>query len=171
MNTSFNSLKYERANIELRRSKVLDLLAQGTPQNQIAQQLNISPSCVSLDIQYLEETAKENIEKHIHETLPMQYAKTQAGLYQVLRKTWEIVNKDHVDDKTKLQSLALINDSYRLLMELVSDGSVIKEAMAFVKRVLVPSEQEENKVIEELQNQGHDETNAVSSKRKRMTTT
>lgn len=74
----------------------------------------------------------------------MQYSKTQASLNQVVRKAWEIVNKEHVDDKTKLQSLALINDSYRLLMELVSDGSVIKEAMAFVKKALVPTEQEEN---------------------------
>lgn len=158
MNLEINSnLKYDRANIELRRSKILDLLSQGIPQNIIAQQLNVSTATVSLDIQYLEETAKENIEKHIHETLPMQYAKVQSGLNQVLRKAWEVVNKEHVDDKTKLQSLALINDSYRLLMELVSDGSVIKEAMSFVKKVLAPSEQEENQVVEELQNQEEEE--------------
>lgn len=84
----------------------------------------------------------------------MQYSKTMAGLNQVLRKTWEIVNKEHIDDKVKLQSLALINESYRLIFELISDGTVIKEAMAFVKKVLVPSEQEENQVIEQIQQQG-----------------
>lgn len=155
MNSEINSnFKYDRANIELRRNRVLDLLAQGTPQNIVAQQLNVSTATVSLDIQYLEETAKENIEKHIHETMPMQYSKTMAGLNQVLRKAWEIVNKEHIDDKVKLQSLALINESYRLIFELISDGTIIKEAMAFVKKVLVPSEQEESQVIEQIQQQG-----------------
>jgi hypothetical protein len=148
-----SSLKFERANIELRRSRVLDLLAQGLPQSHIAEQLNVSPATISLDIQYLECSAKQNIEKQLHEVLPMQYSKTMAGLNQVLRKTWEIVNKEHVDDKTKLQSLALVNECYRLIMELSSDGNVIKEAIAFVARNK-PSKQEEDKVIESIQNQG-----------------
>jgi hypothetical protein len=144
-----SSLKFERANIELRRSRVLDLLAQGLPQSHIAEQLNVSPATISLDIQYLECSAKQNIEKQLHEVLPMQYSKTMAGLNQVLRKTWEIVNKEHVDDKTKLQSLALVNECYRLIMELSSDGNVIKEAMAFVRRH-TPTKQEEDRVIEEI---------------------
>ena len=91
----------------------------------------------------------------------MQYSKTMAGLNQVLKKTWEIVNKS-VDDKTKLQSLALVNECYRLIMELSSDGNVIKEAMAFVRRHNnKPTEQEEQKVIESIQNQ--DEANMSSS--------
>ena len=147
-----SELKYERANIELRRSRVLDLLAQGLPQNQIAQQLNVSSATVSLDIQYLECSAKQNIEKQLHEILPMQYSKTMAGLNQVLKKTWEIVNKDTIEDKTKLQSLALVNECYRLIMELSSDGNVIKEAMAFVRKHK-PSPEEEQKVIEDIQNQ------------------
>ena len=134
-----SELKYERANIELRRSRVLDLLAQGLPQNQIAQQLNVSSATVSLDIQYLECSAKQNIEKQLHEILPMQYSKTMAGLNQVLKKT-------------KLQSLALVNECYRLIMELSSDGNVIKEAMAFVRKHK-PSPEEEQKVIEDIQNQ------------------
>ena len=155
-----SDLKYERANIELRRSRVLDLIAQGVPQYQVAQQLNVSASCVSLDIQYLEETAKENIEKQLQEVLPIQHLKVMSGLHQVLRKTWEIVNKEHIDDKTKLQSLALVNESYRLIMELSSDGNVIKEAMAFVRRHNnKPTTEEENKVIESVQNQEESEDN------------
>jgi transcriptional regulator len=146
------SFKYDRANIELRRSKTLDLLAQGLPQNQIAEQLNVSTATVSLDIQYLECTAKQNIEKQLHEVLPMQYSKTMAGLNQVLKKTWEIVNKEHVDDKTKLQSLALVNECYRLIMELSSDGNVIKEAISFVRKH-TPTKSEEDQVIESIQQQ------------------
>ena len=62
------------------------------------------------------------------------------------------------DTKTKLMSLALVNDCYKLIMELSSDASIIKEAMAFVRRHNnKPSKQEEEEVIESIQNQGESE--------------
>jgi DNA-binding NarL/FixJ family response regulator len=47
MNTD---LKYEKANIELRRGKVLELLTKGHSQTEIANSLNVSNALISLDI-------------------------------------------------------------------------------------------------------------------------
>ena len=60
-------------------------------------------------------------------------------------------------------SLALVNDCYKLIMELSSDASVIKQAIAFVNRRL-PSKQEEDQVIEEIQQQAE----GVEAKRKKV---
>ena len=46
---------------------------------------------------------------------------------------WSIVNKSVVDDKTRLQALALINDSYKYKMDLTTNGVVITDAIKFVQ--------------------------------------
>jgi hypothetical protein len=56
------------------------------------------------------------------------------GLNQVLKKSWEIANSSTVDDKTKLQALALANDCYKYKMDLVTNGTVISDALKFVEK-------------------------------------
>jgi hypothetical protein len=84
-----------------------------------------------------------------------------SGLHQVLRMAWDLSNEEH-DTKTKLMSLALVNDCYKLIMELSSDASVIKEAIAFVRKHK-PTKQEEDQVTEEIQQQGEAEEEASAS--------
>jgi hypothetical protein len=77
-----------------------------------------------------------------------------AGINQVLKMSWEIATKglstdssngnsdsdtgrtlsSTVDDRTRLQALALINDSYRYKMDLVTNGVVITDAIKFVQQ-------------------------------------
>lgn len=149
-------LKNVRSLIELRRSKVLELSAKGIQQNEIAKTLNVSTATISLDLQYLQCKAQENLHKHIHETLPLQFSKCMNGLHQVLKSSWEIADKETTDDKTKLQSLALVNECYKLIMELSSDGTVIERAMNFVKQNQ-PAPTKEDKDIEEEEIQQEEE--------------
>jgi predicted transcriptional regulator len=58
-------LKYEKANIELRRGKVLELLSKGHSQTEIAKTLNVSNALISLDLQYIKEKAQKELETHI----------------------------------------------------------------------------------------------------------
>jgi transposase len=78
-------------NIELRRARVLELVAQGLSQNEIQQKLGVSAATVSLDMQYLRETGKSKMKTHIEERMPMQYEECQASLKFMLRKAYEIV--------------------------------------------------------------------------------
>jgi hypothetical protein len=69
---------------------------------------------------YLRDQAQENLQKHIHQTIPEEYQKVMTGINQVLRMCWSIISKTE-DEKTKLQALSLINDcnkykiDYRLM--------------------------------------------------------
>jgi hypothetical protein len=56
------------------------------------------------------------------------------GINQVLNIAWSIVNKSaEVDDKTRLQALALINDCNKYKMDLTTNGVVITDAIKYVQ--------------------------------------
>jgi hypothetical protein len=46
---------------------------------------------------------------------------------------WSIVNKSVVDDKTRLQALALINDCNKYKMDLTTNGVVVTDAIKYVQ--------------------------------------
>ena len=51
-----------------------------------------------------------------------------------IKTCWYIVNKPNItpDDKTRLQATAIINDSYKYIMDLVTNGSVITNAIKHI---------------------------------------
>jgi hypothetical protein len=85
-----------------------------------------------------------------------------AGINQVLKICWEIVNKSRnidndnsngqtmtvVDNKTVLQALALINDCNKYKMDLTTNGVVITDAIKFVQtikeKLALPTKEENN---------------------------
>ena len=117
--------------IEWRRSQVLELSAQGFNQSDIARKLKIDKSSINRDMKFLGEMAKKNIKLHIQEKLPEEFQKCMSGLNQVLKKSWEVAN-DAEDEKTKLQALQLTNECYKYIMDLVTNGAVITDALKLV---------------------------------------
>src|SRR5215204_2410537 len=67
------NLKYTKELVSMRRAKVLELSAQGLTQVEIGRQLSVSQAVVSLDKQYLRETAQTKIKTHIEERIPTQF--------------------------------------------------------------------------------------------------
>ena len=141
-----NSLSSTVNSLEWRRSKVLELSSQGHSQPEIARILQISQPTVNRDIGYLRGQARQNLQKHIQDKLPEEYQNCMVGINQVLKICWEIVNKSRnvtindngqtvtmTDNKTVLQALALINDCYKYIMDLTTNGVVITDAIKFVQ--------------------------------------
>ena len=114
---------------EWRRSKVLELNSQGYSQSEIAKILQVSLGTVNRDLSIIRQQARKNLQMHIEKTLPDEYHRCLTGLNQVLKTCWYIANKPNTDDKTKLQATAIINDSYKYVMDLVTNGSIITDAM------------------------------------------
>jgi hypothetical protein len=73
------------------------------------------------------------LKTHIQERLPEQYQKCINGLNQVLRIGWNIVNSDSNSPANRLQGLALINDCYKYLMDLTTNGVVVTDAIKYVQ--------------------------------------
>jgi hypothetical protein len=104
---------------------------------------------VNKDIQYLRQQAHENLQRHIQHKLPEEYQNYMAGMKQALRLSWQIANNGKQndqsyngsnsntistgDDRTRLQALSLINDCYKYIMDLTTNGVVITDAIKFVQ--------------------------------------
>ena len=135
--------------VDWRRNKVQQLLVRGYSQWDVAEELQIDQSTVSRDVQYLRLNAQANLQKHIQQKLPEEYQRCLTGMNQVLKLSWQIANnntkqngQDHNDnsntvttgdDRTKLQALSLINDCYKYIMDLTTNGVVITDAIKFVQ--------------------------------------
>lgn len=93
--------------IEWRRTRVLELASEGYNQTEICQKFQIDKSAVNRDIQFLRQQAQDNLQKHIHETVPEEYQKCMIGMKRNLKQTLEIRDSAANDPKTKLQAAAL----------------------------------------------------------------
>jgi hypothetical protein len=81
---------------------------------------------------HLRHRARENLKRHIHQTIPEEYQKACNTLNQVLRMTWGIISKTE-DEKTRLQALSLINDLNKYRTELVTNGVIVNDALRIVQ--------------------------------------
>ena len=129
------STQVERQSLEWRRSKVIELNSQGYSQPETAKILQVSLGTVNRDLSIIRQQSRKNLEMHIQKTLPDEYHRCLTGLNQVLKTCWYIVNKPGTDDKTRLQATAIINDSYKYVMDLVTNGSVITDAIKHVSQI------------------------------------
>lgn len=118
--------------IEWRRAKVLELSSQGYSEREIAEQLQPLAVCtVHRDLVYLRHQAQENLQKHVHETVPEEYQKCMVGMKRNLKQTLEIAETAS-DPKIKLQARAIANDSYKYIMDLCTNAGIVSDAMKYV---------------------------------------
>ena len=162
--------------VDWRRNKVQQLLVKGYSQWDVAEELQIDQSTVSRDIQYLRHQAQQNLQKHIQQKLPEEYQRCLTGMNQVLKLSWQIANnnkqngQDHNDnnnntlttgdERTRLQALSLINDCYKYIMDLTTNGVVITDAIKFVqtnKEKLTMSAKKENNGSKKSKEPDYDE--------------
>jgi predicted transcriptional regulator len=131
MNTD---LKYEKANIELRRSKVLELLAKGHSQTDIAKSLGVSPALISIDVQYIREQSKKRLETHFQDQLPYEYARAMTGINATLKRVSEML-EENKDPKIKIECMKLQMELWKSVMSMATDGGIIQRAIAEIKRL------------------------------------
>jgi hypothetical protein len=129
--------------IEWRRAKVMELLSKGeNNQSEIARILQVDKSIICRDIAYLRQQAKGNIKRYIDERLPEEYEKCMVGLTSILREAWK-TEQSTQDNREKIQALSLAKDCYSMNLELLTNATVVDDAIRFVseksKEKLKPS--------------------------------
>jgi transposase len=145
---------------EWRRNQVLELSSKGLSQSDIAKILQISISTISRDLYLLREQAKDNIKKYIDERLPAEYEKCLVGLNSILKEAWITAAKAE-DKREKLQALSLAKECYSMKLELLTNATVVDDAIRFVserssnnkKLVIQPGEGTEKDKEELISNQ------------------
>ena len=123
--------KVQQQQISWRRDRILEMQAQGFNQSDIAMVLQIDKSVISRDMAYLRQQAQQKLKTHIEKTMPEEYQKGMVAIDQVLRITWGIVSKTP-DERVRLQALALIDQCNSHKMEMVTNGSIVSDALKYV---------------------------------------
>jgi hypothetical protein len=124
------STRIERQ-IQWRRSKVAELDSQGHSQPEMASILQVSIGTVNRDLSYLRQQAKSNIRRYIDERLPEEYEKCLVGLTAILREAWN-TSQQTEDRREKIQALSLAKECYSMKLELLTNATVVDDAIRFV---------------------------------------
>jgi len=133
-NEDDSNFKYNKANIELRRSKCLELLSKGHSQNDISKILNVSPALISLDLQFLKEQARSNLRYHLQEKLPFEHSRALTGLNDLLKKANGILDNAK-DPKLQLNTINVLANLYAGILTMATDGNIIQQAMERVEQL------------------------------------
>ncbi len=75
--------------------------------------------------------AKANIRWYIDERLPEEYEKCLVGLNAITREAWNTANNTE-DMREKIQALSLAKECYSMKLELLTNTTVVDDAIRFV---------------------------------------
>ena len=81
----------------------------------------------------LREQSKQNIKKYIDERLPEEYEKCLVGISSILKEAWNTANSPE-ERKDKLHALSLAKDCYSMKLELLTNATIVEDALKFVDR-------------------------------------
>jgi hypothetical protein len=133
---------------------------KGTPKEENGPtMLQVDKSIISRDMAHLRHEAQENLQKHIHETIPEEYQKAMTSIDQILKMCWSIINKT-ADEKTKLQALALINECTKHKVDLSTNGVVITDAIKYVSGKMDHLNTAEKNLLQDIKEDGDAEAEA-----------
>src|SRR5215213_6502158 len=131
--------RYTKDMISWRRDFVLQKLSKGWNQTQIAKELKLHTSTISLDVQYLKERARNELKTHLTERLPWEHARVTNGINDLLQRTHEILDKT-TDPKMQLQTISVLTGLYGNIMSLATDAGIIEQSL---KRIEVIQDKNE----------------------------
>ena len=132
------------SSLEWRRNKVQELASQGYNQLEISKTLQISQPTINRDIAYLRQQARTNIKRYIDERLPEEYEKCLVGLTAVLREAWNTAQNTE-DKREKIQALSLAKECYSMKLDLLTNATVVDDAISFVCSKTKESSNEDDK--------------------------
>ena len=136
--------------MEWGRNKVQELASQGYNQSEISRILQISQPTINRDLSYLRQQAKHNIKKYIDERLPEEYEKCLVGLNAITKEAWTTAENTE-DKREKIQALSLAKECYSTKMDLLTNATVVDDAIRFVAQKSLDSINREDKKEESNQ--------------------
>jgi Trp operon repressor len=119
--------------VQLRKDKVQEFCSKGYSQREISQILQVGLATVNRDISYLRSQVKANIKRYVDERLPEEYEKCLVGLNAITREAWNTAQSTE-DKREKIQALSLAKECYSMKLELLTNATVVDDAIRFVSQ-------------------------------------
>jgi Trp operon repressor len=126
-----SDMEQQQNQVQWRRDKVRELCSKGYSQREMPQVLQVGLATVNRDILYLRDQAKTNIKRYIDERLPEEYEKCLVGLNAITKEAWNTAHNTE-DKRDKIQALYLAKDCYSMKLELLTNATVVDDAIRFV---------------------------------------
>jgi hypothetical protein len=122
------------------------LLTKGLKGYQIAKELDVNPSTISRDIQYLSKESNNNLTSLVKETLPFFYQTSIEGIKNILQECWNIYQSENtsVNYLHRLTSLKLAKECNESLFKLVAEGPSLVLLNQLQERILQIENKKEN---------------------------
>ena len=93
--------------------------------------LQVSNGTINKDLFILRQQAKSDIKRYIDELLPEEYEKCLVGLTAITKEAWNTANSTE-DKREKIQALSLAKECYSMKLELLTNATVVDDAIRFV---------------------------------------
>jgi hypothetical protein len=125
----------------------MELLSKGeSNQSEIARILQVDKSIICRDIAYLRQQAKDNIKRYINERLPEEYEKCLVGLNAITKEAWNTAQSTEDKKREKIQALSLAKECYSMKLELLTNATVVDDAIRFVtdRTIFAPSSRKDS---------------------------
>lgn len=134
----------QQQQIQWKRDKVQELSSKGHSQREIASYLKVGIGTVNRDLVHLRQRAKENIKRYIDERLPEEYGKCLVGLNSILREAWDVSQQANDSRIEKIKALTLAKECYAMKLDLLTNATVVDDAIRFVSSHAVAAPTEKN---------------------------
>ena len=135
-----SSAMEQKNQVEWRRDKIQELCSKGYSQREISQVLQVGLATVNRDISHLKNQAKANIKRYIDERLPEEYEKCLVGPTAITREAWNTAELTE-DKREKIQALSLARECYSMKLDLLTNATVVDDAIRFVSSSSEAAEQ------------------------------
>jgi hypothetical protein len=73
----------------------------------------------------------KGVSNTINQVVPEEYQKCMEGMKRNLKQTLEIA-ETAADPRTKLQARGIVNDCYKYIMDLTTNGAIVTDAIKYV---------------------------------------
>jgi predicted transcriptional regulator len=120
--------------IEWRRSKVRDLLIRGYSQTEISDILHISQPTISRDINRIYQDRKKRQQRFGNEFF-LNLQNTLAGLTEIIKKSWTIVDDPQADQKERMKAMSIILQCYDKRLDLLNSEPTVDAVREYIERV------------------------------------
>jgi predicted transcriptional regulator len=120
--------------IEWRRNKVRDLLIRGYSQTEISDILHISQPTISRDINRIYQDRKKRQQRFGNEFF-LNLQNTLAGLTEIIKKSWTIVDDPQADQKERMKAMSIILQCYDKRLDLLNSEPTVDAVREYIERV------------------------------------
>ena len=138
-----SSAMEQQNQVQWRRDKIQELYSKGYSQREISQLLQMGLATVNRDISYLRSQAKANIKRYIDERLPDEYEKCLVGLTAITKEAWNTAENTE-DKREKIHALSLAKECYSMKLDLLTNATVVDDAIRFVSEKSISKVQSTN---------------------------